>query len=137
MQDLFPVPGRNSSDLLKRVLDDDFTPERALLTRAAGHAALSLALNARVDQAVSLLSFPRQGATPMVSARHDTAALAAAARRLLALRDQAGPLTAAAPPPVRSLADAIDRDLLIFRLEQAVQDLRAALSALEPGQPEG
>lgn len=42
---------------------------------------------------------------------------------------------AAAPPPIRTMADAVDRDLLIFHLEQAVQDLRAALSALEPGEP--
>lgn len=84
---------------------------------------------------MSLLSFSRQGAAPMASVRHDTAALAAAARRLIVLRDQAGPLAAAAPPPVRSMADAIDRDLLIFHLEQAVQDLRAALSALDTGEP--
>ena len=87
---------------------------------------------------MSLLSFPRQGAIRMTSGCHTPPAvadLAAAARRLLALRDQAGPLAAAAPPPIRSMADAIDRDLLIFQLEQAVQDLRAALSALDPGEP--
>jgi hypothetical protein len=61
--------------------------------------------------------------------------LAAAARHLLALRDAAGPLAAATPPPVRTLADAIDRDLLIFRLEQALQELRAALSALDGDAP--
>jgi hypothetical protein len=89
---------------------------------------------------MTLLSFPRQDATPMASgcpapSGAAVAGLAAAARRLLALRDQAGPFAAAVPPPVRSMADAIDRDLLIFRLEAAVQDLRAALSALDPGEP--
>jgi hypothetical protein len=84
---------------------------------------------------MTLLTFPRQGAIPKASPRQDISALAAAARRLLALRDQAGPLAAATPPPVRSLADAIERDLLVFHLEQAVQDLRAALSALDHGAP--
>ncbi|MDW8398855.1 MAG: hypothetical protein RMK90_09855 [Acetobacteraceae bacterium] len=89
---------------------------------------------------MTLLSFPRQGAAPMASARPDASApavagLAAAARRLLALRDQAGPLAAAAPPPVRTLADAIDRDLLVFELEQAMRELREALSALDGGEP--
>ena len=61
--------------------------------------------------------------------------LAAAARRLVALRDKAGPLTAVTPPEPRTLADAIDRDFLLFDLEQAVADLRAALAALDPGAP--
>ena len=89
---------------------------------------------------MSLLSVPPQGAAPMPTGRAmppdpAVADLAAAARRLLALRDQAGPLAAAAPQPIRSMADAIDRDLLIFHLEQALEDLRAALSALDPGPP--
>jgi hypothetical protein len=84
----------------------------------------------------TILPFPSPDASPMAAPCPSSplvADLLAAARRLIALRERAGPLAAALPPPIRTLSDAMDRDLLLFDIEAAVDELRSAVAAIEPG----
>jgi len=89
---------------------------------------------------MTILSFPRQGAGQMATSCPATLAASLssaldAARRLVALREKTGPLAVPLAQPVLTMADAIERDLLGFDVEQALQDLRSALDALDHAPP--
>ncbi|MBX6376169.1 MAG: hypothetical protein IRZ13_18320 [Acetobacteraceae bacterium] len=78
----------------------------------------------------------RRDAPPPDSLSRQEAALqrvVEAARRLVAMRDQAAALSAQAPPPPLTFAEGVERDLLAFRLEHAACELREALRALDAG----
>lgn len=79
----------------------------------------------------------RDASPPDPLSRQDTALqrVVEAARRLIAIRDQAAALSAQAPPPPLTFAEGIERDLLAFRLEHAACQLREALRALDAGEP--
>ena len=80
--------------------------------------------------------------TPPAAAEVTIHEMLEAAQRFLACRERAQ-LHAhwAEPPPVRTLAEAIERDFAGFDLERAEAEFRAALAALSQGwvraQPDG
>ncbi len=56
------------------------------------------------------------------------------ARNFLACRDQVAEILTGRVPPAATLAEAIDRDFLLFDLERAAEALREALRAV-PARP--
>jgi hypothetical protein len=54
------------------------------------------------------------------------------ARRFISYRERLALLDAGQIPAPRNLAEQIDRDFLAFDLKTALEELRAAVSAMEP-----